>query len=171
MITPCNMHLDGLARKASDAVDAAGGEVTIGLEAICHTSALRVYQCDLEVGALFVMPSTELLVTFKLLQPLARLDRCAGRNYADMHGRQANVLPAMKRFARAQRIHTSDGDRAVDLGECVLANRLLESSHAYIITTFRAQCQVHRVYHVMTMAMGLVSELTSGCIRLALSLR
>lgn len=61
----------------------------IGKRASNVTASLKLYQCDLEVAALFVLPSSELLVSFKLLQPLAQVDRDTGRNYANLHDKQS----------------------------------------------------------------------------------
>jgi hypothetical protein len=134
------------------------------------SNSCKVYQTDVEVAALFVLPDSELLLSFKLLAPLARVDRCTGRNYAHLHGRQSNILCARNRFRRIQRMHTSDGDKAQSLAERVLENRLSKDK-LYSVPTFRAQCQVHRVFHVMTCGMALFNNFVSGQIRFALSLR
>ena len=42
------------------------------------TTHVKVYQTDCEIGALFLLPDSELLATFKLLTPLAQVDRCTG---------------------------------------------------------------------------------------------
>ena len=112
------------------------------------TANLKVYQSDVEVAGLFVLPSGELLVCSKLVAPLTRLDRCAGRSYAKLHDRQSFLLQSRSRFNRYQRLHTSDGDTAQSLGERVLEYRSKKRGDA-TIPAFRLQCQVHRVYHAM----------------------
>ena len=71
------------------------------------STALKVYQTDFEIAALFVMPESELLISSKLLTPLARVDKCTGRLYAHLH----YVLQCSARFNRIQRMHTSDGTK------------------------------------------------------------
>ena len=134
------------------------------------TANLKVYQCDLEVAGLFVLPESELLISFKLLQPLCRVDRCTGRNYSNLHEEQMNVLRCRNRFKRAQRLHTSDGDKAQALAERILERRSKRDAQ-YVVPTFRAQCVTHRVYHVITCGMALFSNFVSGQIKCALSLR
>lgn len=144
-------------------------EKTTGITVDSYTSNLKVYQTDLEIGALFVMPDHELLVTFKLITTLARVDRCTGRNYATLHQRQSNVLPSRHRFRRIQRVHTSDGDKAQTLAERLLALRLQAAGTRYVVSTFRPQCQVHRV--LMNLGMLVVSSYIPSAIRMALNLR
>ena len=86
------------------------------VEAQSVTANLKVYQADLEIAGLYILADCELLVSFKIVQPLSRLDRCTGRNYAALHRRQSFLLPVADRFQRKQRLHTSDGDLAQDLG-------------------------------------------------------
>ena len=142
----------------------------VGLQTDIVSANLKVYQVDLEIGLLFLLNGSELLVTFKLLTNLTRVNRCTGRNYASLHGRQCNVLPERSRFLRVQRLHTSDGDLAQDLAERALAARM-KSDPQYQVPTLRSLCQIHRVYHVMTIAFAISSAFLTGCIRLALSLR
>ena len=97
---------------------------------------LKVYNTDLEIALLFVMPDAELLVTFKMLCPLTRVDRCTGLNYARLHARQANVLSARTRFFKNQRMQTSDGDKAHYLAERALAHELQQNDN-YPVPTFR----------------------------------
>ena len=78
---------------------------------------MKVYNTDLEIGLLYILDNHELLVTFKLLTVLARVDRCTGRTYAHLHQRQSNILEARKRFQKCQRLHTRDGDKAQSLAE------------------------------------------------------
>ena len=119
---------------------------------------------------MYVLPESELLVTFKLLQPLTRVDRCTGRNYSDLHIRQSDVLVSSNRFKRNQRLHTSDGDKAQSLAERTAEAR--QALHeCYTVPTYRTQCSVHRVYHIMTAGMVLFSNFIAGQIRMALPLR
>ena len=134
------------------------------------TANLKVYQSDVEVAGLFVLPDVELLVSFKLLAPLARVDICTGRNYADLHRRQSFLLSSRKRFKRQQRLHTSDGDKAQSLAEWVLDHRAVADGEM-TVPTFRSQCQAHRVYHVFTAGTALFTNFVTGQIRMTLSLR
>ena len=134
------------------------------------SSALKLYQTDFEIAALFVMPESELLISFKLLTPLARVDKCTGRLYAHLHSLQSDVLQCSARFNRIQRMHTSDGDKAQSLAERILENRRGGNS-GYKVATFRNQCSVHRVYHIIGMGTALFFNFISGQIKLALSLR
>ena len=99
---------------------------------------LKVYQTEVEVGGLFILAESELFLTFKLIAPLARVDRCTGRNYANLHEKQSNLLESSKRFKRCQRLHTSDGDKAQSLAERVLEVRLKTDS-LYGVPTLRNQ--------------------------------
>ena len=81
------------------------------------STPLKVYQTDFEIAALFVMPESELLISFKLLTPLARVDKCTGRlYYVHLHSLQSENLQCSARFNKIQRMHTSDGDKAQSLG-------------------------------------------------------
>ena len=136
-----------------------------------HVNAnLKVYQVDLEVAALYLLPGTELLVSFQLASPLIRLDRCTAKVYAEIHRAQANVLPVRSRFTKTQRIHTADGDKAQAKAERILWHTL-KADPTYPIATYRGRCQVHRVYHCITLGLALFSSFITGQIRLALSLR
>ena len=106
-----------------------------------------------------------------MLTPLARVDRCTGRNYGHLHDKQSNILRASSRFARIQRLHTSDGDKAQALAERALEHRLRAKSDKYSVATFRAQCFVHRIYNILTAGMVLFSAFVTGQIKVALSLR
>ena len=139
-------------------------------EATSTTANLKVYQTDIEIGTLFILPDSELFVTFKLISPLARTDRCTGVAYNWIHARQSHILPARNRFRRYQRLHTSDGDKAQDLAERILHHDRKKDPKC-AVSTFRSQCVVHRVYHVITAGMNLHAGFISGQIRLALSLR
>ena len=138
-----------------------------------HTVAanLKVYSSDLEIGALFCYPTAELLCTFKLICPLARLDRCKASTYHEMHLRQYSLLPARKRFLRIQRLHCSDGDGALNLAERHLADTLRRYDPTYSVPTLRSKCVVHRCYHAITHGMSFVENFLAGQIRLALSLK
>jgi hypothetical protein len=125
-----------------------------------NTTKSKVYQTDLEIGALFILPSQELLVTFKLITPLAHLDRCTGVSYNWLHARQSHVLPARNRFQRYQRLHTSDGDKAQDLAERILHHDY-SADPKCAVSTLRGRCSVHRVYHVITFGMALFSKTLS----------
>ena len=140
------------------------------LQVSSTTTNLKVYQTDFETGALFILPSQELLVTFKLITPLAHLDRCTGVSYNWLHARQSHVLPARNRFQRYQRLHTSDGDKAQDLAERILHHDY-SADPKCAVSTLRGRCSVHRVYHVITFGMALFKDFISGQIRFALSLR
>ena len=158
--------------KDCDAVVAAvppDGQVR-GFRPDIVSASLKVYQVDQEVGLLFVLKESELLVTFKLLTNLSRVDRCTGRNYAELHGRQSNVLSAKRRFRKCQRLHTSDGDQTQSLAERALTVRF-SSDPIYPVPTLRPQCQIHRVYHVLTIAFAIAQSYFTGQIRMALSLR
>ena len=137
-----------------------------------HTTAqnLKVYRADLEIGALFTLPQRPLLLTFKLVVPLSRTDRCTGKCYRELHGRTCNVLDARKRFRRNQRLHTSDGDGAENLAEKAIAIDLADDP-LYPVGTLRAQCQQHKIYHTLKHGMDLFANFITGQIRLALSLR
>ena len=131
---------------------------------------LKVYQTDVEVAGLFILDDSELLVSFKLIAPLTRVDRCTGRNYADLHRRQCNLLESRRLFKRCQRLHTSDGDKAQSLAERVLETRLKADARCSV-PTLRSQCQVHRVFHCLTAGMRLFANFITGQIKMALSLR
>ena len=135
-----------------------------------NTTKSKVYQTDLEIGALFILPYQELLVTFKLITPLAHLDRCTGVSYNWLHARQSHVLPARNRFQRYQRLHTSDGDKAQDLAERILHHDYSADPKCAVLT-LRCRCSEHRVHHVITFGMSLFQDFISGQIRFALSLK
>ena len=119
---------------------------------------------------LFILQDSELLVTFKMIAPLARVDRCTGRTYAHLHKQQSNLPESRKRFKRCQRLHTSDGDKAQSLAERVFEKRQGPDT-LYAVPTLRSLCQVHRVFHVLTSGMRLFSTFVTGQIKMALSLR
>ena len=162
--------LEGAAEQVSAVATQSLDSNVVGLQTDLTSANLKVYQVDLEIGLLFVLQDSELLVTFKLLTNLTRVNRCTGRNYANLHHSQCNVLPSRRRFQRVQRLHTSDGDQAQDLAERALWARL-KTDPQYSVPTLRSQCQIHRVFHVMTIAFAISSAYLTGCIRLALSLR
>ena len=167
MLAGADIAFPSAVAKVSDTL--ASAERTTGLEVTAYTSSLKIYQTDLETACLFLLPTSELLVSFKT--SFARLDRCTGRAYARLHERQSLILTPRSRFNRLQRIHTSDGDMAQNLAERVLAVRMRHTEKQMVVTTFRSQCQVHRVFHVLGMGMKLVAEYITGQIRMALSLR
>ena len=101
---------------------------------------LKVYSSDLEIGALFCYPGSQLLATFKMICPLARMDRCKAVVYHRMHLQQSNVLPVRSRFKRTQRIHCSDGDAALNLAEQYLNITLNDETSNYAVTT--PSCQM-----------------------------
>ena len=142
----------------------------VSIEAHTVTANLKVYQCDCEISALLLLKDHELLISFKLTQPLTRLNRCTADNYRWLHKRQSNLLNARRRFKRVQRLHTSDGDKAQDKCERALETDLAKRS-PYPVPTFRSRCQVHRVYHCITLGLRLFASFLTGQIRLALSLR
>ena len=126
------------------------------LEARSTTTNLKVYQTDVEIGALF---GQELLTTFKLITPLSRTDRCTGVCYNWLHQWQSHILPVRSRFMRYQRLHTSDGDKAQDLAERILHHERSTADPKCAVPTLRSRCIVHRVYHVMTTGMTLLLSL------------
>ena len=141
------------------------------LQAKSITTNLKVYQTDVEIGCLFLMDGQELLVTFKLVTSLSRLDRCTGVCYNWLHARQSHILPARSRFMRCQRLHTSDGDKAQDRAERILNHDRSTSGPKCKVPTLRSQCTVHRVYHVIVAGMALCNSFISSQVKLALSLR
>jgi hypothetical protein len=132
------------------------------IEARNTTTNLKVYQTDVEIGALFIMDGQELLTTFKLITPLSRTDRCTGVCYNWLHQRQSHILPVRSRFMRYQRLHTSDGDKAQDLAERILHHERSTADPKCAVPTLRSRCIVHRVYHVMTTGMALCSAFISS---------
>ena len=173
--TPTNEITDNPAdaiacqqKKSLEDIDTTSKPVLIASTASAN---LKVYQVDLEISCLYLLKDRELLISFKLLTPLTRLDRCTGRSYKWLHEKQSNVLNSRKRFVRNQRIHTSDGDGAQDLAERALAHDWAKSDVLYPVPCFRSQCTVHRVYHCMTKGMKVFSSFVTGQIKLALSLR
>ena len=138
-----------------------------------HTVAanLKVYSSDFEVGALFTFPTSQLLTTFKMICPLARMDRCTAKVYHGMHAKQSRVLPVRSRFRRFQRVHCSDGDKALNLAEKHLASTMRDDESNCWVPTLRSQCVVHRVYHCITHGMDFISNYITAQIRLALSLK
>ena len=140
------------------------------IQAQSVTANLKVYSTDCEVAGLYILEDSELLISFKILQPLARLDRCTGQNYARLHTKQSDLLKVSERFIRKQRLHTSDGDAAQDLAERKISKDN-KRDPKYSVSTLRAQCQVHRVYHCITACLALFSNFITGQIKLALSLR
>jgi hypothetical protein len=140
------------------------------LQARSVTTNLKVYSTDVEIGALYIMHDQELLVTFKLVNPLSRLDRCTGVNYKWLHRKFSWILEARRRFKRCQRLHTSDGDKAQDLAERILSHENAGKENCPV-PTLRNRCQVHRVYHCITHGMLQAEAFISGQVKLALSLR
>ena len=145
-------------------------EERTALRAETVVANLKVYQVDCEVAALYLLPDSELLVSFKLVCPLGRIDRCTAETYACIHMRHCNLLSVRKRFVRSQRVHTSYGDKTHAKAERTLHNELKEDP-AYPVHTYRGRCQIHRVYHVMTLGLSIYAAFITGQIRLALSLR
>ena len=135
------------------------------------SAGLKVYQSEVEIGALFTLPGQALLCTFKLIQPLANIDRCTSENYLSLHKRQSQLLRVADRFQRRQRMHTSDGDKALDKAERAYTYQQKQAGDDSYVETLRHQCQVHRVFHVITSGLSLVAAYTSGQVRLALSLK
>ena len=158
---PADMAVAPLAKDAAE----------VSVHAHTVVANLKVYQTDYEIGALFILPEGELLTTFKLIQPLMRVDRCTGMVYRWVHHRQSNVLASRRRFRRIQRLHTSDGDKAQDLAERALDYDLRKTDDLYKVPCLRMRCQVHRCYHVITHGLKLYQKYITGQIRLALSLR
>ena len=142
---------------------------TTGIIAETATTSLKVYQVDLEVAGLHILPDCEILASFKLLTNLTRIDKCTGRAYAQLHFSQQNVLPVRSRYEKQQRLHTSDGDKAQSLAERALSKR--QDSKTHPIPTYRSQCQVHRVFHVLEIAMRISAAFITGEISMALALR
>ena len=140
------------------------------LQARSVTTNLKVYSTDVEIGALYIMHDQELLVTFKLVNPLSRLDRCTGVNYKWLHRKFSWILEARRRFKRCQRLHTSDGDKAQDLAERILSHENAGKENCPV-PTLRNRCQVHRVYHCITHGMLQAEAFISGQVKLALSLK
>jgi hypothetical protein len=62
---------------------------TISKAAVSTSNACKVYQTDIEIGLLYILPADELLFTFRLQDVLYRIDRCTGRNYAHLHRKQS----------------------------------------------------------------------------------
>ena len=146
-------------------------DAELALRANTSNTNLKVYQTDLEIAGLYLLNGSELLVSFKLVRPLARVDRCTGEVYRWLHDRQSNVLPVRHRFNKNIRLHTSDGDKAQTKAERALSYGYLKNDDKYKTHTLRGQCQVHRVYHCITLGLALYASFISGQFRLALSLR
>ena len=106
----------------------------MSLDAQTVSAGLKVYSADVEIACLFVVPDAELLISFRRVAPLQRMDRCTTPVYRWLHMRQSSLLPVRARFKRCQRLHTrgrrqSDQSRRGALGCGLEKEWLVPSAH------------------------------------------